>query len=243
MSTSSLQPINPALADGQPRPVPKGEESEIWACWNEIGVHGNATCPELQKVIRCRNCPVYSKAGVQLLDRPLLPEYRRAWTEHFAQKKIPPGPPKTSALLFRVNAEWLALPARVFQEVAERRPVHSLPHRRQGIVLGLVNIGGELLICASLGHLLALDNSPPHETLRTTCDRLLVTTWERHRFVFPVDEVGGIHRFQGPELQEAPATVSKSKLSCTRGILPWQGRMVGLLDADLLFSALNQSLT
>ena len=206
-------------------------------------MQGNASCTELQQFVHCRNCPVFSKAGVQLLDRPLRPEYRRAWTEHFAQERKPTGPAKTSALLFRINAEWFALPAHVFQEVAERRLVHSLPHRRQGIVLGLVNIRGELLICVSIGHMLGLDRIPPRETLRTTYDRLLVAKWNEHRFVFPAHEVRGIHRFQPLQLQEPPATLAKSKLSHTRGVLSWQGRTVGLLDAELLFSSLNRSLT
>ncbi len=206
-------------------------------------MQGNGNCPELQKVIHCHNCPVYSKAGVQLLDRPLLPEYRRAWTEHFAQERKLAVSVKTSALLFRINAEWLALPTPAFQEVAERRPVHSLPHRRQSIVLGLVNVRGELLICVSLGRLLGLDGSPLRETGRSSYDRLLVAKWDGHRFVFPVDEVRGIHRFQTPEVQGLPATLAKSKLSYMQGILWWQDRNVGLLDADLLFSSLNRSLT
>jgi len=206
-------------------------------------VHGNGTCPELQQVVHCRNCPVYSKAGVQLLDRPLLPEYRRAWTEHFAQEKKLASPARHSALLFRINAEWLALPTPAFQEVAERRPVHSLPHRRQGVVLGLVNVRGELLICASLGHLLGLDRRPLRETPCPAYDRLLVAKWGRHRFVFPADEVRGILRFQTPELQAPPATLAKSRRSYTQGILLWQDRAVGVLDAELLFSSLNRSLT
>jgi chemotaxis-related protein WspD len=243
VSTSSLQVNGPAPADEQPRHLPNSQGVEIRACWNEIGVHGNATCPELQQVIHCHNCSVYSKAGVQLLDRPLLPEYRRAWTQHFAQKRQITNATRHSALLFRVNAEWLALPTPAFQEVAERRPVHSLPHRRQGIVLGLVNVRGELLICVSLGHLLGLDRSTQHETTLRNYDRLLVAKWNGYRFVLPADEVRGILRFQTPELQEPPATLVKSRLSYTQGILCWQGRTVGLLDADLLFSSLNRSLS
>jgi chemotaxis-related protein WspD len=243
VTTSSPQLNQPAAANQPSRLLPDGQGAAPRACWNEIGVHGNGTCPELQKVIRCRNCPVYSKAGVQLLDRPLLPEYRRAWTEHFAQKKPVVTQARHSALLFRVNTEWLALPTPAFQEVAERRPVHSLPHRRQGSVLGLVNVRGELLIAISLGHLLGLDRSPLRKTPRPAYDRLLVAKWDGHRFVFPVDEVRGILRFQTPELQEPPATLVKSKLSYTQGILYWQGRSVGLLDANLLFSSLDRSLT
>jgi chemotaxis-related protein WspD len=223
--------------------MPDSQSLEIRACWNEIGVYGNATCKELQQVVHCRNCPIYSKAGVQLLDRPLPPEYRRAWSGHFAQARKLASPAKHSALLFRISSEWLALPTPAFQEVAERRPVHSLPHRRQGIALGLVNVRGELLICVSLGHLLGLARGPLRETPRTTYDRLLVAKWDGHRFVFPADEVRGILRFHTAELHEPPATLAKSKLSYTKGILHWQDRTIGLLDADLLFSSLNRSLT
>jgi chemotaxis-related protein WspD len=243
-----VRPSSPQLkelaAAIEPSPsVPNGQTVEIRPCWNEIGVQGAATCPELAQVIHCRNCPVYSKAGVQLLDRPLPPEYRRAWTKHFAQDRILPAPARQSALLFRIGSEWLALPAPAFQEVAERRPVHSLPHRREGIVLGLVNIRGELLICISLAFLLGLVRNPLSEMPRSTYDRLLVTRRDGQRFVFPADEVRGLFRFQTPELKEPPATLTKARLSYTQGILYWQDRTVGMLNADLLFSSLNRSLT
>lgn len=127
--------------------------------------------------------------------------------------------------------------------MAERRLVHSLPHRRQGVALGLVNVRGELLVCVSLGRLLGLESLSHRDTPRTSYDRLLVTKWDGQRLVFPADEVCGIHRFQTPELQEPPPVLAKSKLSYTQGILHWQGRAVGLLNPDLLFSSLNRSLT
>src|SRR5947208_600171 len=120
---------------------------EIDACWQKIGVDGDRSCPELPKAIHCRNCQVYSDAGLRLLNRPLPEEYRRESTAHFGREKILAPPARSSILLFRINAEWLALPTQAFQEVAEWRKVHSLPHRRQSVVLGLVNIRGELLIC------------------------------------------------------------------------------------------------
>jgi chemotaxis-related protein WspD len=211
-------------------------------CWNQIGAYGNGSCPELQKYIHCRNCPVYSNAAVQLLDRPLLPEYRHEWTEHFARPKQLAAPAKASALVFRVGAEWLAVRTEAFLEVAEHRPVHSLPHRQRGVVLGLVNIRGELLICVSLGYLLGLEQIPSGQRVRRTFDRLLVTGWDGNRLVFPADEVRGIHRFQTSELKEPPATLARSNLSYTQALLSCAGRSVGLLDTDRLFSALNRSL-
>jgi len=213
------------------------------ACWQSIGVYGNGECRELPKFIHCRNCPVYSKSALQLLDRPLPADYRAEWAAHFAKVQRVSPPVRTSAVLFRINAEWLALPTIAFQEVAEQRRTHSLPHQRQGIVVGLVNIRGELLICVSLGRLLGLDKTSSRQTIRTSYERLLVSNWEGSRLVFPVDEVHGTYKFEAAEIHEPPATVAKSRPSYTHGIFIWRQRPVGLLDPSLLFSALNRSLT
>ena len=215
----------------------------VYDCWKTIGVEGNGTCRELPTCTHCRNCPVYSAASLQLLDRPLPADYRREWTEHFARKKKLFAPPKTSTILFRIGLEWLALPTQIFQEVAERRVAHTLPHRRQGIVLGLVNVRGELLICVSLDRLLGLERERPSDKRRSVYDRLLVVNWNGSRLTFPVDEVHGIHRFHRDDLKAPPATVARSALTYTQGIFPWSERTAGLIDAELLFSALNRSLT
>jgi chemotaxis-related protein WspD len=217
--------------------------AQVNDCWSTIGVGGNGTCRELQKFIHCRNCPVYSAAGIQLLDRPLTADYRRERTGHYAEAKKITQPAKISLVIFRLGPEWLALPTTAFQEVAERRSQHTLPHRRRSFVLGLVNIRGELLICTSLARLLGLEQETPRDKSRTVYDRLLVANWDGHRLALPVDEVHGIHRFHSDEMKPPPATISKSTLTYTRGIFAWQERAVGFLDADSLFSALNRSLT
>src|SRR3989442_6591429 len=158
--------------------LPKVTAAELSACWQKIGVHGDGTCPELPKFIHCRNCPVYSDAGLQLLDRPLPADYRQEWAAHFAQERDLTPPARISALLFRIAAEWLALPTQAFQEVAERRPIHSLPHRPQGLVLGLVNIRGELLICVAVNQLLGLEKTALPARRRTGAERLLVVNWD-----------------------------------------------------------------
>ena len=69
------------------------------------------------------------------------------------------------------------MPTSVIAEVAERRVIHSLPHRRTGIVLGVVNVRGELLVCVSLAQLLGVEHKPeesaPRER-RQALRRLLV---------------------------------------------------------------------
>ena len=146
----------PIVTELQVAPAETSLAPTIQDCWNTIGVGGNHSCRELTRHIHCHNCPIYSAAAAQFLDRPLTPDYRREWTDHFAREKKIATPAKTSAIIFRISGEWLGMPTQAFQEIAERRSLHSLPHRRRGIVLGIVNIRGELLICASIGKLLGL---------------------------------------------------------------------------------------
>lgn len=237
---------NAHLEDGVTELTPTSSAGDCAApvhdCWNQIGVEGNATCRELATFIHCRNCPVYSAAGLQLLDRPLPPDYRRERAEHYARQKTISRPARLSVVVFRIAGEWFALPASAFQEVAEHRAMHTLPHRRRGLALGLVNVRGELLVCASAGRLLGLE--PPAQGLGTPqpMRRLLVTSWEGQRVVFPVEEVQGIVRFHKDEMRESPATVAQSSLTYTLGVFTWQERLVGLLDAAAFFTALNQNL-
>lgn len=211
-------------------------------CWNSIGVVGDQSCRELQRHVHCHNCPVYSAAAAQFLDRPILSDYRREWSEHFALDRQIATPAKTSAVIFRIGAEWLGMPTQAFQEVAERRSMHTLPHRRRGVVLGIVNVRGELLICASLGKLLGLETTGMIQRQIAVFDRLLVAEWCGQRFAFPVDEVFGVHRFHSADLRESPATVAHSTMNCATGVFPWRNFTVGFLDPESLFAALNRNL-
>jgi chemotaxis-related protein WspD len=121
--------------------------------------------------------------------------------------------------------------------------MHSVPHRRLGVVLGLVNIRGELFICVSLARLLGLAQDICRERLRREPLRLLVVHAETQRFAFPVDEVHGVHRFNLDELESPPATVAHAQRSFTRGVLRWRRHMVGCLNAEALFCHLNHSLS
>jgi chemotaxis-related protein WspD len=203
-------------------------------------VTGDRSCPELEAHIHCRNCPGYARAGLQLLNSALPAQYRVEWAEHYAREKKLSAPGRLSVLVFRLGHEWLALPAQIFQEVAEQRVIHSLPHRRHGLVLGLVNIRGELLICVSLSRLLGLEPEAQRGKARLDPHRLLVAAWEGRRLVFPADEVHGIRRFHPEDLQDPPATVMQAQTGFTHGILRWQDHTVGLLDAGHVFAALNR---
>ncbi len=150
-----------------------------------------------------------------------------------------------SYLVFRLATEWLGIPTRVLQEVTPLREIRTLPHRRQGVVLGVVNVRGELVICAGLDRALGVAQSDgPHgETAsEASHQRLLIARREGDRFAFPVDHVHGITRFPPGDIREVPSTVSRGGHPCTHGIALLEGRSVGLIDDERLFHLLNRSL-
>lgn len=220
-------------------------DEQLDDCWNRIGVwsKNQASCPELEQVVHCRNCARYSAAGRQVLDRPTTDDYRREWTERFAEPRLEKKHDAQSALLFRLGDEWMALQSGCIDEITPLRSIHSLPHTEDSLIKGLVNIRGELKLCVSLGALLHLEKSSENYVSdREIRQRMISVTWNDQSFVFPTSEVHGIHHYSNTEVQASPATVSKSKSSFTTGILKWQDRNVGVLDTELLFYALSKGL-
>jgi chemotaxis-related protein WspD len=210
----------------------------VVGCWKTIGIYGDASCIQLTQHIHCRNCPVYASAAAQLLDAEPPTRYSQDWTEQIAAAKPAVQSETISLLIFRIAAEWLALPSSIFKEIASDRLIHSLPHRRNQTLLGVVNIRGELLVCTSLKHVLGVDTA----IVAADVPRMLVVQQNGDRAVCPVDEVHGIERFGPQDLKRAPVTLAGAAVTYTKAVLFWKRRSVGVLDADLLFHAFNRSL-
>lgn len=215
-------------------------------CWNRIGVWSQqaASCPELQHYTHCRNCKHYSAAGRKMLERAVPDDYREEWTQRFARPKQVAETLGNSAVLFRLGDEWLAIDSRCVSEIAQIHKIHSIPHRSDKLVKGLVNIRGELKICVSVGSILQLDKaSDPHATNHEILERMILLEKDECSFVFPVSEVEGIVRYADQQLRALPATLAHAKSKLTTGIISWNDRLVGILDHELLFYALARGLT
>lgn len=211
-------------------------------CWT-IGVRGDGSCPELKQHQHCHRCPVHLSAARAVLDSPVPAGYVSDWTRHFAQAKPEVHAETLSVLTFRVGQEWLALETTAVWEVTEPRLVHSLPHRLTGVVLGLVNVRGELLVCISLARLLDLTVTSPAAApgLKPGRRCLLVIRREGVRVACIADEVDGIHRVSPNAIRVVPSTVARSA-SHSRGVMSSGGRSVGVLDDQRLFQAIQGSL-
>jgi chemotaxis signal transduction protein len=216
------------------RPIPWAEfakvEFTLDTCWKRIGIHGDKTCPELPQYVHCRDCPTFSLAAAALLDRELPGELLP-----LPPVTLPAAAETECATIFRVGTEWFALPTRAVDEIVSARRVHSLPHKRNPALLGLVNIRGELVICAAIAPLLLGIRGEAAQ------GRMIVVCHPGGRLACPVDEVQHTHHYASDKLEPAPATVSRSASSLTRGLFLWQGRMVACLDEQALFDALGRS--
>lgn len=213
-------------------------------CWNSIGVNGDGSCPELRKVTHCRNCPVYSAGGQSLLEREPPAGYVQEWTDLLAAAKAPQRLEKaTSVLVFQIALETLALPTAVVQEVAEHRRPHRIPHAKSKALAGVVSIRGELHLCCSMRELLGITDdhvSTAAELSHRQLQRRSVLIGRAGEpWVFEADAVLGVHRYHDVELSAPPSTAQRGGGAHALGTFEWEGRAVGLLDADRVFAALK----
>jgi chemotaxis-related protein WspD len=216
--------------------------SSIDDCWNRIGVRGNGSCPELERHVHCRNCPVHTAVAGALLDVPLPSDYRRFWAEHLAQPSRVVCSDTQAVLVFRIGAEWLALPASRCRQVVEMRPIHTLPHRRDDTVLGLASIGGTLLPCVSLAAILGARDANADTARGVGSARLIVLSTNAGPVVIRADEIHRIERIHAGSLTQPPATVTQATATYTKGLFRCDEKSIGLLDDALLEHTLNRSL-
>ncbi|WP_413174259.1 chemotaxis protein CheW [Anabaena azotica] len=231
------------------------EQSNLEKCWNVIGIAGDRTCSELCHFIHCRNCPVYSSAGRNLLERSIPENYQQEWTKFFSKTKIEAGnqlvTPESDSLattqtltvgIFRLQREWLALSAQILKETISPTLIHTIPHRSNDILKGLVNIRGELQLCISLSHLLHLETSEtqPDPLSPIVYSRMIVIEKGGNSWVFPVDEFYGLYQFRHDELRYPPNSATSVSHSYIKGFFHWQSRSLSYIDDQLLFMSLKR---
>ena len=208
---------------------------DVRLCWTDIGVWGDRSCGELPRVGHCRHCEVYTARGNELLSRPAPADYLESWTQLLAAKKDAATTATTAYLVFRVGKSWLGMRAVALREIMPPAVVRSVPHRSSDILLGLTAVRGEIFPCVSLHTLIGdapLDAAAP--TVR------FLVAQHGGAWVLPVDEVSGIHEVAEAGVEPMPATLAHTDSVYTMGIAQCGDRPVGLLDEELLFSAMER---
>jgi chemotaxis-related protein WspD len=206
-------------------------------CWRTIGTAGDLSCPELVQHVHCRNCPVLSAAANGIRQREMPEGYADA---ALASVALPvPIPPKLeTALFFKLAQEWMALDTDCVEEIAPKKPIHRIAHRA-GLVAGLVNVRGQLLLAVHLGTLLEVSVGSGQRFAESD-QRIVVIRHAGERWAFVADEVKGVVSFDSEQRVPIPATASPVLLGVTRGTVAWDDTRVTLLACDALFDLLRQ---
>lgn len=211
-------------------------------CWNRIGTwsESGATCERLKEVRHCLNCDLYAAAGRALLERVPPPGYLDDWKTFLAQPTVRSSGVMQSLVIFRLDRNWLALPTYLFENVVEPRTVHSLPHNRNGAVLGLVSVRGDLVVCVSLGHLVSETPVDTKRRISGAFPRDIVIEREDNRWAFPVSEVHGVVRVPRGNYLDPSHYNGGLRKECLSGVLPWRDTQVACLDDVVLLRTLTE---
>lgn len=180
----------------------------------------------------------------RLLERPPEESYTEEWTSLLAKPQETAGDTKEIAgVLFRIGREWLVFPALYLAEVTNSKVIHRIPHQRNPIFKGLVNLKGQLRICINMAQLLEInENVPPQKGFHNTYQRMISISKDGNQWIFPVDEVEGIAHFDLESMENVPVTVTKSKVNFLKGVIPQGERKIGFIDEELFFACLERNL-
>ncbi|MGE4556058.1 MAG: chemotaxis protein CheW [Desulfovibrionaceae bacterium] len=217
-------------------------ETENQTCWREIGFAGDMSCPRLEELVHCRNCPVFIRAGHGLLDREPPEGYLEESAALLSQGKPSHARAEQSVMVFRLGSEWVGLPTPSLRGVFEERTIRPIPHRTGKLLLGVSVAQGQIYPCISVHGLLGVlpEAGGTKRSLRIFKRFLAAGKKEAETVIFPVDEVQGVVRFNENTLEPPPMTVSRSPAAYIKGILALRDKRVGVLDEELLFSSLDK---
>jgi chemotaxis signal transduction protein len=170
------------------------------------------------------------------LARAVPDDYLELWATLLAGAKETATGATTPYLAFRVGRSWMALRAVLLREIRQPSVIRSIPHRRHDVLLGVTAVRGDLYPCVSLHSLIG--EAPPDISIPAV--RFLVVLDRGGDWVVPVDEVSGVYDVIDSSMEHLPATLAHTGSVYTKGIAECGGRPVGLVEEQLLFSALHR---
>jgi len=189
--------------------------------------------------------PSDEAAAASLFERRPSDDYINERTALFSRgKQASSKGQETAIVIFRLHQEWLALPAMVIAEIIDMRVIRKIPHRTDGILLGMTTLRGQLQLCISLHHLLEVDEGEEIKKAYglAAAQRMIAIEKEKIRWVFPVDEIFGVFHCNKQQFENVPVTISKSKANFLKDVFKWEGRSIGLIDENLLFYTLQRKI-
>lgn len=175
----------------------------------------------------------------RLLERPLEEADLEAATEEASNAAEKSERGQIGIVLFGLGSESLALPAGMVRRVTAHAPPVRIPHRSKGILRGVCNVRGELVLCADLRRMLGM---PEREATETDSLRTVVVGPASAAWAFEVDALHGIGRVSPSTLASAPLTVEHSLGAFVAGLAEVDDRPVTVLDGERILAGFKAAL-
>lgn len=211
-------------------------------CWRMIGTWAAVpSCPRLADAIHCRNCNEFQARAKSLLNAEPPPGYLDEWVDILTEEKDKTVNRGVMVFVFRLEDEWLALPASSVKGVSRISSIHSIPGKTDNIFMGLVNLRGRLQLCFSLKSLLGMNDSGPNQNNDSLFGiRFVEMEQDGFSWVFQVDEIMDIQSYDLDRTMNIPLNVADAGSSYTKSVFEFENRTVGLLDDELIVSFLKR---
>lgn len=179
----------------------------------------------------------------QLLHRVPPLDYIEEWEITLSREK---GQPKIltdrSLVIFRLGSEYLALSSTVVGQITTLRKLHRIPHIKNPIICGVVNVNGRLRLFFSLERLLEMNQKNEIAPETSGIEPMILIDYEDEVWTFGITEVLGVFQCDLSQMKNVPVTVSKSAANYIKGVLKWRDIELGVLDEELLLFRLRRSL-
>jgi chemotaxis signal transduction protein len=130
----------------------------------------------------------------------------------------------------------------VFAKVVSPRRVQRIPHRRGGIIEGMVVVHGEIFPTFAMHTLLDVPRTESGASRANALCRPRQAVIGTHgdRWVFFADEFAAVSDVRASAMTPAPVTLAKAAMNFAKGLVPIEGHTVAILDEELLLYRLKK---
>lgn len=182
-----------------------------------------------------------------LFDREPDISYLEEWAKLLAKplEKVEDAK-ETSMVVFRLSNEWFSLPTLLFSEISIPHLINPIPCQKDSLVLGIVNLRGQLLVCFSMHKLLGIKeektNKLKHYKIDFHYPRLGAISDENMFLTFPIDEVDGIYSIDLSQMSNIPITIANSQENYLKGAIKWNEKKIYIINEEILFQNLRSKI-
>ena len=145
-------------------------------------------------------------------------------------------------MIFRLGLEWYAIQTKYCNEISTIKSKHRLPHQKNPLILGIVNVHGKIQLCFSLAHVLNVNSYDNFSDLSDleSYQNYIEIAHDKQNYVFAIQEVDNVSRISFSDLKQAPTTLNQESLQKIQGMFLHQNRNIALLNTDHVLQKIEE---